>query len=80
MFRSMSSNAEVSVDLFGIHPYKRLTLSSILSIPKDMKSSLSSSDDYRRISLFNSICKDFAYVILDLGSYYFMTSDMKFGF
>ena len=56
-----------------------LRISSILSIPKDMKSSLSSSDNYRGISLFNSICKVFDYTILDLCNDYFMTSDMQFG-
>ena len=34
-----------------------LVLSSIISIPKDIRSSLSSSDNYRGISLFNGICK-----------------------
>ena len=57
-----------------------LRISSILSIPKDMKSSLTSSDNYRGISLFNSICKVFDYTILDLCNDYFMTSDMQFGF
>ena len=51
-----------------------LRISSILSIPKDMKSSLTSSDNYRGISLFNSICKVFDYTILDLCNDYFMTS------
>ena len=45
-----------------------------------MKSSLTSSDNYRGISLFNSICKVFDYTILDLCNDYFMTSDMQFGF
>ena len=43
-----------------------LRISSILSIPKDMKSSLTSSDI-------------FDYTILDLRNDYFMTSDMQFG-
>ena len=34
---------------------KDLILSSIISIPKDMKTSLSSSTNYRGISLFNTI-------------------------
>ena len=56
-----------------------LRISSMLSIPKDMKSSLTSSDNYRGISLFNSICKVFDYTILDLCNDYFMISDMQFG-
>ena len=38
---------------------KDLILSSIISIPKDMQSSLSSSTNYRGISLFNAIGKVF---------------------
>ena len=45
-----------------------------------MKSSLTSSDNYRGISLFNSICKVFDDTILDPCNDYFMTSDMQFGF
>ena len=44
-----------------------------------LKPSLSSSDNYRGISLFNSICKVFDYTILDLCNDYLMTSDMQFG-
>ena len=40
--------------------------STILSIPKDYKTSLSSSDKYRVISLFNCVCKLYDYVILHL--------------
>ena len=54
--------------------------SSIISIPKDSKGNLSSSDNYRGISLFNSICKLFDMVILDLFKKEFSTSDMQFGF
>ena len=57
-----------------------LRISSILSILKDMKSSLTSCDNYRGISLFNSIYKVFDYTILDLCNDYFMTSDMQCGF
>ena len=38
--------------------------STIVSIPKDPKVSLSNSDNYRGISLFNCICKLFDNVIL----------------
>ena len=59
---------------------KDLILSSIISIPKDMKSSLSSSTNYRGISLFNAIGKVFDYVILLISNTCFQTSDMQFGF
>ena len=57
-----------------------LRISSIVSIPKDPTSFLTSSDNYRGISLFYSIFKVFDYTILDLCNDYFMTSDMQFGF
>ena len=41
-----------------------LLKSTIVSIPKDNKASLSNSDNYRGISLFNSINKLFDHVIL----------------
>ena len=37
-----------------------------MSIPKDLKGSLAKSDNYRDISLINSICKLFEYAIIDL--------------
>ena len=65
-----------------IHGYNAndLVLSSIISIPKDIRSSLSSSDNYRGISLFNGICKLFDYVIMHTCNDYLYTSDMEFGF
>ena len=57
-----------------------LILSSIISTPKDMKSSLSSSTNYRGISLFNAIGKVFDYAILLISNTCFQTSDMQFGF
>ena len=65
-----------------IHGYNAnaLVLSSIISIPKDIRSSLSSSDNYRGISLFNVVIlryvKLFDYVILHACNDYFYTSDM----
>ena len=41
---------------------------------------MSNSDNYRGISLFNSICKLFDYVIIDLCGDTLSTSDMQFGF
>jgi hypothetical protein len=54
--------------------------SSIISIPKDRKSSLSNSNNYRGISLFNAICKIFDMLIIDLFRDELNTSDMQFGF
>ena len=55
-------------------------ISSIISIPKDIRSSLSSSNNYRGISLFNGICKLFDYVIMHTCNDYLYISDMQFGF
>ena len=65
-----------------IHCYNAndLVLSSIISIPKDIRSSLSSSDNFIGISLFNGICKLFDYVIMHTCNDYLYTSDMQFGF
>ena len=43
-----------------------MSLSTIVSISKDVKSSLSSADKYRGMSLFNSIEKVFDLVIVEL--------------
>ena len=40
--------------------------STIVSIPKEKSASLAKSDNYRGISLFNSINKLYDYVIIDL--------------
>lgn len=65
-----------------MHGYnaKELIVSSIISIPKDLKSSLCKSDNYRGISLFNSICKVFDYVIMYICGDILQSSDMQFGF
>jgi len=54
--------------------------SAIISIPKDAKGNLSTSCNYRGISLFNSLCKLFDIIILDIFKTEFNTSDMQFGF
>ena len=41
---------------------------------------MSSSDNYRGISLFNSLCKLFDYVFLELNADSFKTDAMQFGF
>ena len=65
-----------------IHGYNAndLVLFSIISIPKDVRASLSSSDNYRGISLFNGICQLFDYGIMHTCNDYVYTSDMQFGF
>ena len=65
-----------------IHGYTPDTLlkSTIVSIPKDYKASLSSSDNYRGISLFNCICKLFDNVLLFLYKPQLLSSEMQFGF
>ena len=57
-----------------------LLKSTIVSIPKDNKDSLSNCDNYRGISLFNSINKLFDHVILFLYKDQFQSSDMQFGY
>ena len=65
-----------------IHGYipSDLLKSTIISIPKDNRASLSSSNNYRGISLFNSICKVYDYVVLYLCGDKLQSSDMQFGF
>ena len=64
-----------------VHGYNPsdLLLSTIISIPKDLKGSLSKSDNYRGISLVN-FCKLFDYVIINLYDKQLKTSDIQFGF
>ena len=57
-----------------------LLKSTIISIPKDNKATLSNSDNYRGISLFNSINTLFDHVILYLYKDQFQSSDMQFGY
>ena len=65
-----------------VHSYTpdALLKSTIISIPKDSAASLTRSDNYRGISLFNSICKLFDHVILLLFGGQLEASDMQFGF
>ena len=65
-----------------VHGYtpEDLLKSSIISNPKDNTASLTSSDNYRGISLFNYICKLFDNVILLLYRNELQSSDMQFGF
>ena len=65
-----------------VHGYTldALLKSTIISILKDSAASLPRSDNYRGISLFNSICKLFDHVILLLFGGQLEASDMQFGF
>ena len=57
-----------------------LLLSTIISIPKDNRGSMNSSDNYRCISLSNSICKLYDYVFIHLNMDNLKTDDMQIGF
>ena len=65
-----------------LHGYTPTVLlkSSIISIPKDVKVSLSNIDNYRGIALFNYICKLYDNITLFLNGNYLNTSDMQFGY
>ena len=54
--------------------------STIISIPKDKRDSMNSSDNYRGISHSNIICKLYDYVFIDLNIDYLKTDEMQFGF
>ena len=58
------------------HTHADLLKSTIVSIPKDNKKSLSGSDNYRGISLFNSLGKLFDHIILLKYSKQLQSSDM----
>ena len=64
----------------GIHTPTDLFKSSIISIPKDVKVSLSNIDNYRGIALFNCICKMYDNITLFLHGNYLNTSDMQFDY
>ena len=55
-------------------------LSTIISISKNNRGSINSSDNYRGISLSNSIGKLYGYVFIHLNMDYLKTDDMQFGF
>ena len=65
-----------------LHGYTPTDLlkSSIISIPKDVKVSLSNIDNYRGIALFNCICKLYDNITLFLHGNCFNTSDMQFSY
>ena len=65
-----------------VHGYtaNELLHSTIISIPKNLRSSLCSSDNYRGIALCCSLCKLLDLIILDMYGNYLYTSDLQFGF
>ena len=65
-----------SIIYHGHYP-DNLLKSTIISIPK---ASLSNVDNYRGISLSNSINKVFDYVIIELYQNTLMSSDMQFAY
>ena len=62
------------------HSPAYLLKSTIVSIPKDNKASLSGSDNYRGISLLNSHSKLFDHIILLKYSKQLQSSDIQFGY
>ncbi len=62
------------------HTANDLLYSNIVSIPKNLRASLSSSDNYRDIALCCSLCKVLDLVILEQYGQYLNTSDLQFGF
>ena len=62
------------------HYRDNLLKSTIISIPKDAKASLSNVDNYRGISLSNSINKVFDYVNIELYQNTVVSSDMQFAY
>ena len=65
--------------IHGHYP-RNLLVSTIISIPKDLKSSLCNVDNYRSISLFNSIAKVFDYVIIELCNDQLIATDMQYAY
>ena len=68
-----------SMIVHGHYP-SELLKSTIVSIPQDKTASLSNSDNYRGISMFNNIHKLFDYVIIDMCGDSLSTSNMQYGY
>ncbi len=62
------------------HTANDLLYSTIVSIPKNLRASLCTSDNYRGIALCCSLCKVLDLAILDQYGKYLYTSDLQFGF
>ena len=63
--------------VYGHYP-SELLKSTIVSIPKDKTASFSNSDNYRGISMFNSIHILFDYVLIDICGDSLSTSDIGY--
>ena len=63
----------------GYYP-SELLKSTIISLPKDKTASISSSSNYRGISLFKRICKLYDYAIIDICGDFLDMCDMQYGF
>ena len=57
-----------------------LLQSTIIAIPKNLNSSLCSSENYRGIALCSAICKLFDLMIIEQYKDHFITTDLQFGF
>ena len=64
-----------AIVIHGHYPHN-LLVSTIISIPKDLTSSLCNVDNYRGISLLNSTAKVFDYVIIELCNDQLIATDM----
>jgi len=62
------------------HSANDLLYSTIVSIPKNLRASLCSSDNYRGIALCCSLCKVLDMVIIDQFHEHLYTSELQFGF
>ena len=68
-----------AIVIHGHYP-RNLLVSIIISIPKDLKSSFFNVDNYRGISLFNSIAKVFDHVIVEICNDQLIATDMQYAY
>ena len=76
---------ELIADLFTSmlkhgHSPKQFSISTIISIPKNKRKSLTTSTNYRGIALSSILGKIFDWIILNTNGDQFKTTDMQFGF
>ena len=68
-----------TIVIHGHYP-RNLLVSTIISIPNNLKLSLCNVDNYRGISLFNTIAKVFDYVIIELCNNQLIATDMQYAY
>ena len=70
------------IELMVSHAYtpSLMSQSHIVSIPKDKRGNLQSSDNYRGISLSNALCKVVDLWVLSKCSHLLLSSDMQYAF